>query len=203
MQTSFIRLYREDELMWKIHQTEKTLQRIQQEAEENHYIDYPKMLDAWIQFEATCYIVSESLITEEYEKQFPNSLFVECKSEYISSNELINTDILHNKLLSLQLLYNSTISFLKDNNVNIQDIKDYNKRELVAYIASDIFCHIDKSDNVWHQKVENILEWLNNTYLQDEEDVTMEEVVLHVMATKDDQEVQILDLVESLRLTES
>lgn len=122
--------------------------------------------DMWIQYESTRYIVSESMLLEErYDKDDPESLFIERQVENDYSDDLHDPDSLHNGLVSLQFLYKSIQGFLSYGAYQFQPDQYEDPNRLVEEIAADIYMHLNPYETNEYPKMVAILEYLNYTYI--------------------------------------
>ena len=205
MKTEFVRIYSEEELHRKVQQTTALLKKMKEQVRDFHFCDIPALKDMWIQYELTRYIVSESMILEErYDKDEPESLFVERVVDDDYSDELQDPESLHNGLVSMQFLYESIQGFLLCNAYDILPTQYQDKRLLVEEIGADVYMQLNPVENNEFQKMTDILEWVNYQYLYDtdEYEVLVEDVEDLVIDKTYNNTIMLEKLVSTLDLVE-
>lgn len=205
MKTEFVRIYSEDELHRKVQQTTALLKKMKEQVRDFHFCDIPALKDMWIQYELTRYIVSESMLLEErYDKDEPESLFVERVVDDDYSDELQDPESLHNGLVSMQFVYESIQGFLLCNAYDILPTQYQDKRLLVEEIGVDVYMQLNPVDNNEFQKMTDILEWVNYQYLYDtdEYEVLVEDVEDLVIDKTYNNTIMLEKLVSTLDLVE-
>ena len=205
MKTEFVRIYSEDELHRKVQQTTALLKKMKEQVRDFHFCDIPALKDMWIQYELTRYIVSESMLLEErYDKDEPESLFVERVVDDDYSDELQDPESLHNGLVSMQFLYESIQGFLLCNAYDILPTQYQDKRLLVEEIGADVYMQLNPVENNEFQKMTDILEWVNYQYLYDtdEYEVLVEDVEDLVIDKTYNNTIMLEKLVSTLDLVE-
>lgn len=205
MKTEYVRLYTEEELHRRERQTIALLKRILEEvADFIHFCKFGALIDMWVQYESTRYIVSESLLLEDrYDRDDLFSLFVSTTLEDDYSDELKDEESLHNGLVTMQLLYNRIQWELNYNGFDLDQNLCPHKRFLVLVLAADIMRHFTR-ENYEREKMMEILDYLNYTYLADTDldDVFYEEVQQYALAKKSRQADLMDQLVSALDLEE-
>ena len=205
MKTEFVRIYSEDELHRKVQQTTALLKKMKEQVRDFHFCDIPALKDMWIQYELTRYIVSESMLLEErYDKDEPESLFVERVVDDDYSDELQDPESLHNGLVSMQFVYESIQGFLLCNAYDILPTQYQDKRLLVEEIGADVYMQLNPVENNEFQKMTDILEWVNYQYLYDtdEYEVLVEDVEDLVIDKTYNNTIMLEKLVSTLDLVE-
>lgn len=205
MKTEFVRIYSEDELHRKVQQTTALLKKMKKQVRDFHFCDIPALKDMWIQYELTRYIVSESMLLEErYDKDEPESLFVERVVDDDYSDELQDPESLHNGLVSMQFVYESIQGFLLCNAYDILPTQYQDKRLLVEEIGADVYMQLNPVENNEFQKMTDILEWVNYQYLYDtdEYEVLVEDVEDLVIDKTYNNTIMLEKLVSTLDLVE-
>ena len=207
MKTEFVRIYSEEELHRKVQQTTALLKKMKEQVRDFHFCDIPALKDMWIQYELTRYIVSESksmLLEERYDKDEPESLFVERVVDDDYSDELQDPESLHNGLVSMQFLYESIQGFLLCNAYDILPTQYQDKRLLVEEIGADVYMQLNPVENNEFQKMTDILEWVNYQYLYDtdEYEVLVEDVEDLVIDKTYNNTIMLEKLVSTLDLVE-
>ncbi len=205
MKTEFVRIYSEEELHRKVQQTTALLKKMKEQVRDFHFCDIPALKDMWIQYELTRYIVSESMLLEErYDKDEPESLFVERVVDDDYSDELQDPESLHNGLVSMQFLYESIQGFLLCNAYDILPTQYQDKRLLVEEIGADVYMQLNPVENNEFQKMTDILEWVNYQYLYDtdEYEVLVEDVEDLVIDKTYNNTIMLEKLVSTLDLVE-
>lgn len=205
MKTEFVRIYSEEELHRKVQQTTALLKKMKEQVRDFHFCDIPALKDMWIQYELTRSIVSESMLLEErYDKDEPESLFVERVVDDDYSDELQDPESLHNGLVSMQFLYESIQGFLLCNAYDILPTQYQDKRLLVEEIGADVYMQLNPVENNEFQKMTDILEWVNYQYLYDtdEYEVLVEDVEDMVIDKTYNNTIMLEKLVSTLDLVE-
>ena len=205
MKTEFVCIYSEEELHRKVQQTTALLKKMKEQVRDFHFCDIPALKDMWIQYELTRYIVSESMLLEErYDKDEPESLFVERVVDDDYSDELQDPESLHNGLVSMQFLYESIQGFLLCNAYDILPTQYQDKRLLVEEIGADVYMQLNPVENNEFQKMTDILEWVNYQYLYDtdEYEVLVEDVEDLVIDKTYNNTIMLEKLVSTLDLVE-
>jgi hypothetical protein len=205
MKSEFVRIYSEQELRHKVQQTTALLKQMKEQVKNFHFCDISALKDMWIQYESTRYIVSESMLLEErYDKDDPESLFIERQVENDYSDDLHDPDSLHNGLVSMQFLYESIQGFLLCNAYDILPTQYQDKRLLVEEIGADVYMQLNPVENNEFQKMTDILEWVNYQYLYDtdEYEVLVEDVEDLVIDKTYNNTIMLEKLVSTLDLVE-
>lgn len=206
MKTEFVRIYSEDELRHKVQQTTASLKMLKEQVKDFHFCDISALKEMWIKYELTRYIVSESLLLEDrYDKDEPESLFVERVVDDDYTDDLQDPNFLHNGLVSMQFLYESIQGFLLCNAYDILSAQYQDKRLLVEEIGADIYMQLNPVENNDFPKMEDILEWVNYQYLYDtdEYEVLIEDVEDRVIDKTYNNTVMLEKLISTLDLVEA
>ena len=204
MKTEFIRLYTEEELHRRMRQTIALLKRIREEVADIHFCDFRALIDMWVQYESTRFIVAESLLLEDrYDRSVLFGLFIGTAVDDDYSDELKDEESLHNGLVTMQFLYDRIQWRLNYNAYDLDLNLCQHKRLLVLVLAADIMRHFTR-ENYDREQMMEILDYLNYTYLADTDwdDVAYEEVQQYALAQKFHQADLMDQLVTALDLEE-
>jgi hypothetical protein len=189
-----------------VQQTTASLKMLKEQVKDFHFCDISALKEMWIKYELTRYIVSESLLLEDsYDKDEPESLFVERVVDDDYTDDLQDPNFLHNGLVSMQFLYESIQGFLLCNAYDILSAQYQDKRLLVEEIGADIYMQLNPVENNDFPKMEDILEWVNYQYLYDtdEYEVLIEDVEDRVIDKTYNNTVMLEKLISTLDLVEA
>jgi len=203
MKTEFVRIYSEEELHRKIRQASTRLKILKQKiADDPRFCDIEALIDMWVQYESTRFIVTESFLTEEEGYKYdPYSLYVEREVEDDYSVELEDPDSLHNGLVSLQFMFDYIQTLLSEHR-NIDCSQYMNMHALVLDLTTDIYFHLNCSNVSENDKFLYLLDDLNYRYIYNTkwEIVPKELVVLNIIAKRCETETNLEKLITTLNL---
>ena len=205
MKLELVRIYSEEELNDKLRQTEVLLRKLEQETTDHSFCDTPALKELWVKFETTRYIVAESLLLDDrYCRDAAQSLFVERYVDNDYSDELKDEAAIHNKLIELQFRFDSLLSSQKYKTYYIDKSMYVDNHQAVVEIATDIYSHLDISNEDDSQKIEDIVAWLNYIYLHENkwDEVDMNEIVLNYILKEEQRNELISTLKSRLNLIE-
>ena len=205
MKLELVRIYSEEELNDKLRQTEVLLRKLEQETTDHSFCDTPALKELWVKFETTRYIVAESLLLDDrYCRDAAQSLFVERYVDNDYSDELKDEAAIHNKLIALQFRFDSLLSSQKYKTYYIDKSMYVDNHQAVVEIATDIYSHLDISNEDDSQKIEDIVAWLNYIYLHENkwDEVDMNEIVLNYILKEEQRNELISTLKSRLNLIE-
>ena len=205
MKLELVRIYSEEELNDKLRQTEVLLRKLEQETTDHSFCDTPALKELWVKFEATRYIVAESLLLDDrYCRDAAQSLFVERYVDNDYTDELKDEAAIHNKLIALQFRFDSLFSSQKYKTYYIDKSMYVDNHQAIVEIATDIYSHLDISNEDDSQKIEDIVTWLNYIYLYEDkwDEVDMNEIVLNYILKEEQRNELISTLKSRLNLIE-
>lgn len=205
MQTAFVPIYTEEELLKKIKSTEAIILKTKNEVLQSTYSEDSYLFGyVWCAYELVRYVVSDFLDGDYYE--WYDRLFIEKEVDDDYVFEPKQLDTLHNSLIALKFEYNQ----FRD---AVSQYYDYhyveNGKEAVTFIITDIFLKINPETDDDYQKLAYILEDLNRTYISCNDDytygdeVTWEQMFDYVDAYLEHQEDMIVQLKTRLDLEEA